>query len=452
MTETSDGRGAAVDLLGRRLSPEALAAQQAARSRALLKLVGERNPFYQRKFREAGFDPAGDPLAAAPLTTRGELQADQAAHPPYGTNLTYPRASYCRLHQTSGSQGVPLRWLDTEASWAWWRRCWQAVYAAAGVGADDRLVFTFSFGPFVGFWSAFEAAVELGWMCLAAGGMSTLARLEYLLTHEATIVCCTPTYALRLIEVAEEAGLKLADSAVRGLIVAGEPGGNVGPTRARIESGFGARVFDHAGMTEMGAWGFEPVDAPGGLHVLETEFVAEVLDPETGAATVDGAVGELVLTNLGRLGSPLIRYRTGDLVRPAGRDASAMTRFLRLEGGILGRADDMLIVRGNNIFPTAIEAVVRQFDEVAEFRLRCGQRGALSELTVELEPAVGADGVALARAIGAALRDRFHLTFPVRLAAAGTLPRYEMKARRLVREDRPDGAATEHPNPSGGRS
>jgi len=219
------------------LDREGIAALQATKFRAMVREIAGRNTFWKNRFAETGFNIERDPLNALPLLTRAELEADQAARPPYGTNLTYGLERYPRLHQTSGSTaGVPLRCLDTEASWAWWKQCWGIIYRAAGVTASDRLFFPFSFGPFIGFWGAFESAALLGNFCLPAGGMSTTARLKYLLDHNVTVVCCTPTYALRMAEVSDHEKLDIKGSDVRALIVAGEPGGNVPEVRARIES------------------------------------------------------------------------------------------------------------------------------------------------------------------------------------------------------------------------
>lgn len=326
-----------------------------------------------------------------------------------------------------------MRWLDTAESWSWWRHCWSVIYAAAGVRPGDRFAFTFSFGPFIGFWGAFESAAALGHWVMPCGGMTTSARLRYLTGHGATIVCCTPTYALRMAEVAAEEGIDLRGSAVRALIVAGEPGGSIPATRARIEGAWGARVFDHAGMTEVGPWGFECAERPGGLHVMESEFVAEVVDSGTGREVGNGEAGELVLTNLGRLGMPLIRYRTGDQVRLT-RDRCACGRwFAWAEGGVLGRIDDMLIVRGNNVFPSAVEGVLRGFDEVAEYRLVEEKSGAMSELRIEIEPAGGSSSHGLSERVAGAVRDQLHFRPMVALVAAGSLPRFEMKGKRVVR-------------------
>ncbi len=215
------------------LEPTALVALQSRKLASMLAVVGG-NAFYRRKFAAAGVDVASCALVDLPFTTRAELEQDQRDHQPYGTNLTYDADRYHRLHQTSGSSGAPLRWLDTAESWDWWKACWGVIYRAAGVIDADRFFFPFSFGPFIGFWGAFESAAAMGNLCLPAGGMSTSARLHALLEHRATFVCCTPTYALRMAEVAKELGLDLAGSAVRGLVVAGEPGGNIPATRSKI--------------------------------------------------------------------------------------------------------------------------------------------------------------------------------------------------------------------------
>jgi phenylacetate-CoA ligase len=375
-------------------------------------------------------------LARIPFTTRAEIEADQLANSPYGTNLTRPHSEYVRLHQTSGSCGTPLRWLDTTQSWAWWKRCWNTVYEAAGVLPWDRLAFPFSFGPFIGFWSAFEAAADRGNLVLPAGGMTSLARLHYLLENRVTVVCCTPTYALHLSETAAEHGIDLAACPVRLLIVAGEPGGGVPATRRLIEQRWGARLIDHAGMTEMGAWGFEPVETHGVMHINETEFVAEVIEPTTQQHVPDGEPGELVLTNLGRLGSPLIRYRTGDqvrLTRAAARGAGRWSAFAALDGGVLGRIDDMLLVRGNNVFPSAIEEILRRVPGLAEYRLAVEQRAGLGELRIDIEPAAGADAAAVEKQVTAAIRDRLNFRPVTRVIPPGGLPRFEMKARRIER-------------------
>lgn len=425
--------------LGGTPSRPELRAWQSARLRQLLAQVSESNPFWTNRWRAAGVDPRTirgcDDLAQLPLVSKSEILADQRAHPPYGTNLTWPREAYSRLHQTSGTTGHPMRWLDTPESWGWILDCWRQLFGWMGLTPRDRLYYAFSFGPFLGFWAGFEGANRLGNLCIAGGGTSSEARLQALLDNEVTIVCCTPTYALRLAEVAREKGLDLPGSRVRGLLVAGEPGGNIPATRELIERGWGARVFDHWGMTELGPLAIECAEEPGTLQMLETECVAEVLDPLTLQPVEEGEEGELVITNLGRTGTPLIRYRTGDRVRLA-PPRVAGEGFLRLQGGILGRVDDMVTIRGNNLYPSALEDAIRTVAGVAEFRIHLWDGVGLQRLELEIEPVPGlspAEVEGLTHRVEQLVRERFLFRAEVRSVGVGELPRFEMKARRFWR-------------------
>jgi phenylacetate-CoA ligase len=398
------------------------------------------NPFYRARWRAAGVRGADDlrgwdDFARLPFTRKADLVEDQAAHGPFGTNLTYPLDRYVRVHQTSGTSGTPLRWLDTQASWEWWARCWGFVLAAAGVTPADRVYFPFSFGLFIGFWAGFEGARALGALAIPGGGQDSVTRLASMEALGATVLVCTPSYALHLVQTARERGIDLAKLPVRLTVHAGEPGAGIPAVRARIEAGWGARTFDHAGMTEMGAYGYECA-AQAGLHVNESEFIAEVIDPASGAAASEG---ELVLTNLGRVGSPVVRYRTGDRVRLAAEPCACGRTFPRLEGGILGRLDDMLIVRGVNVFPSAIEGIVRRFPTVEEFQIDVVRAGELDEVRVLIE--VTGSG-ATARDVQEALRAALGIRLDVALVEPRTLPRYELKARRVVRRGEMGGPSS----------
>jgi phenylacetate-CoA ligase len=428
-------------LTAERLDRDQLAAAQGRRLAQLLSAIYGRNPFYTQKLDRAGIDVRTlrlpEDFATLPLTTKAELNADQAANPPWGTALTEPLEKYTRYCQTSSTTGRPLRWIDTNENWQWMLECWKAVYRAARVAPGDRVFFPFSFGPFLGFWAGFEAGHQVGLHCIPGGGMSSQIRLAIIESVGATVVCCTPTYALRLAEIAaqERPQRPLAESTVRVLIVAGEPGGSIPATRARIERSWGARVIDHHGLTEVGPVSFECWEAPGFLHVNEGEFIAEVLDPASSRPVPDGAHGELVLTNLGRAASPIIRYRTGDIVVRRSDACVCGRTWARLEGGILSRVDDMINIRGVNVYPVGIESVVRRFAEVTEFRSIVSATHALRGLRVEIEVAPDAgDGAAVASKVAYQLREAMGLTVGVHVVATGTLPRFEMKASRFIVE------------------
>ncbi len=414
------------------LGRAALEELQLHRFRHALEPVLEHNRFHRSRLAGAGVESPADVASwedfrRLPFTTKQELTDDQAAHPPYGSNLTWPRDRYTRIHQTSGTTGQPLVCPDTDESWAWWCRCWASVYRAVGVTPRDRIFFAFSFGPFVGFWSAYDGARRIGALALPGGGMSSLQRVRALLTHEVTVLVCTPTYALHLAEVAEEEGLDLARSPVRVTIHAGEPGASLPGTRSRIQRAWGALAYDHAGATEVGAWGYESL-AQDGLYLNEGEFVFEVIDPATGEAANEG---ELVITNLGRLGFPVIRYRTGDRVRLATTPSPDGRTYRRLEGGVIGRVDDALTVRGINIFPSAIENVVRRFPQVGEFAVDIHRREELDELEIRIEVADD-DPDAAAAALREELRNSIGIRCGVEPVLRGTLPRFDLKARRFT--------------------
>jgi phenylacetate-CoA ligase len=405
---------------------------------ALLAEILPGNRFYAHKFSAAGLSVSRlsfpRDLTALPFTTKADLLVAQAQTPPHGELISYPFERYTRMHQTSGTSGLPLRWFDTPESWTLMLDCWLEKFRIARITSADRLFFPFSFGPYLGFWTAFEAGVRHGCLCLPAGGMSSAARLRFLLDNQATILFCTPTYGLRLLEVASQEGIDLKKASVRAMIVAGEPGGSIAATRQRLQEGWGARVFDHNGMTETGPLGFECIEAPGGLHLLEDVCWPEVIDPTTGQPVPPGTEGELVITSFRRTASPLIRYRTGDLVCVDRSPCACGRALVRLEGGIRGRADDMIVIRGNNLHPAAIQTILHRFPEVAEYQVEIEQMTALTALRIQVEPAPGIDGVALASRIEQAIRAELLFRAEVQAVAPGSLPRSEMKARRWVRK------------------
>ena len=402
--------------------------------RAMLEGTWERNVFYTAKIKAAHLTPDDirslDDLRCLPFTTKHEIVGDQLAHPPFGTNTTYPLKSYIRFHQTSGTTGSPFRVLDTEESWDWWGRCWAHVLSGAGLTSDDRIFEAFSFGPFIGFWASVDGARQIGAMMIPGGGRDSLQRLELMRDTGVTALCCTPTYALRLAEVARESRFDLSQIPIRATIHAGEPGANIPSTKKRIQEAWNAKCYDHAGASEVGAHSFECEVQPGGTRIIESEFIVEVMDPRTGEIVPPGECGELVITNLGRWGFPVIRYRTGDLVVINANKCECGRTFARFEGGIVGRADDMVTVRGVNVFPSAVENIIRRYKEVDEFRATIRTVRQMDEMDVEIEFADGTDA-SLADSIAHAIDTALSFRPNICVVERNTLPRFELKAKRF---------------------
>ncbi len=413
--------------------PEQIEQYQLGRLKTLLDFLKQEssNDFYREKLAEvdnASFSHISD-IANLPFTLKSELVNEQDQYPLFGRNLSYPLERYTKFHQTSGTTGRPLKILDTNESWDWWAQCWVQVFRAAGVTAHDRVFLAFSFGPFIGFWAAYAGAEKLGALAIPGGGMDTEQRLAAILEQEVSVICCTPSYALHLAEVAAQKGYDIYNSKVRVLIHAGEPGASIPAVRQRIEQAWGATVHDHSGATEIGAYGFS-CSTQAGLHLNESEFIAEVLEPGTDKAVATGEAGELILTNLGRWGYPVIRYRTGDSVRISKEACSCGRTYKLLEGGVIGRTDSMVIVRGINIYPSSVEAIIREIIPTDEFRLIFSKVNDLDELEVEVE--IAQNELEKREILQTLFRERLALRVAVRAIEPGTFPRFQLKARRVI--------------------
>ncbi|MHB8897916.1 MAG: phenylacetate--CoA ligase family protein [Thermoguttaceae bacterium] len=425
----------------------------------LLRQLARSNRFYRPVLQGAGVAAGATSLdefrARVPFTTKQQIAEDQESNPPYGTNLTFPLAQYSRFHQTSATSGRPIRWLDTSESWQGLLENWKRVYRAAGIGSGNRLYFAFSFGPFLGFWTAFEAASQLGCLCIPGGGLGSLGRLEAMRANQVDVLLCTPTYAGRLAEVAAAEGFDPGQLAVRKIIVAGEPGGSVPEVRRDLGRRWpGAQLFDHHGMTEVGPVSYQCPQKPGTLMVIGSAYLAEIVDPATGRPVEPGETGELVLTTLRRIASPLIRYRTGDLVREdVALHEDVRAGEMPLAGGILGRVDDMVVVRGVNVYPSAVDAIMRCLPGVAEYRVALRQSRGMTEMQIEVEPSADVPSrTGLAREVAAQLRAALNLRVPVTLCGPESLPRFEMKARRWIRQPNTEGPTMDSETDKGART
>jgi phenylacetate-CoA ligase len=415
------------------LSRDELTQIQSEKLRLMLEEIYGQNYFYTKKLDDANVRPQDistlDDLGKLPFTIKSELAADQDRDG-FAANLTYPLERYIRFHQTSGTTGRPLRVLDTPESWDWWGGCWARGLAGTGITAEDRIFCAFSFGPFIGFWASVVGARQIGALLVPGGGRSSIDRLHLMRESGCTVLCSTPTYALHLLEVAREQDFDLNDLKIHTTVHAGEPGANVPATKKRIESGWSACCYDHAGASEIGAFGFETQGQRNHLSIIETEFIAEIIDPVSGEPATEGNTGELVLTNLGRWGFPVIRYRTGDVVTVP-PSTSIDAGFMSFDGGIIGRSDDMVTVRGVNVFPSAIDNFVRKFPAIGEYRVCVDKSGNMDTLEIEIELAEGSDKAAVPSALMHSIASDLGLRPEVRTVSRGTLPHFEEKAKRF---------------------
>src|SRR6266851_4434837 len=335
-----------------------------------------------------------------PPMTRDEWMASLEAQPLFGDLPTTEHTNAIRYHLTSGTSGrVPIRVLDSMKDWEWIAEMWCYGFWAFGVRPVDTVFFAFSYGTFVGFWGAHYACEKIGTLVLAGGNMTTEARVKQILAMKATVVCSTPTYALRMAQEAKTMGVDLAGSAVRRLILSGEPAGSIPATKHLIEEEWGAKAADTAGMTEVGTiMVFECEKQPGGTHIIEDHYIEEVVDPATGEPVGYGELGERLITSFGRV-------------------------------------DDMKLVRGTNVYPRAVESIVREFKEIDEFRIHLytadGRQDEI-EILVEIPDREGVNAdrilVELAKSLSQAHEG---LRFGCKKVENGSLPRFELKAKRL---------------------
>ncbi len=393
------------------------------------------NAFYKKKLGINGFNPSKlwiqSNFDSFDFTTKKDLQDNQQQFPPYGNFHYLNHNSYQRFHQTSGSTGKPLHFLDSKEGWDWLLDNWLKIFAMAGIDKGDRLFFPFSFGPFLGFWTAFEAASKAGFLSFPGGGMSTEARLSLIKNNKINVIFTTPSYALRVGEVAETLGYDIRALNIKKLVLAGEPGANIASTRIRLEKIWGPVVVDHHGMTETGPVSIECTENQGILHIIPMAFVPEVIDPITIKTLTVDSNGELVLSSSGRVGCPLLRYRTGDIVNLEHHNCKCGFKGYSLRGGILGRVDEMIFYKGNNIYPSALQNLMHKMDEITEFRITFKKSEIMPELLFEVETSeINYEKVQTL--VESAVINLFLFKPKVNVLPVGSLPRQELKSKRFI--------------------
>ncbi len=416
---------------------------QLERLRERLAHVHERSPFYRRKLEGAGVWPQDvrtlEDVQRIPFTEKEELRASQAANPPWGDFACISPREAVRVFQTSGTTGRPVRIMLNRNDWFEnYYQQFSHFRCGFGLTEDDVLFVPFNYGLYVAWWGFQSAMEKAGLMVIPGGGLSSKDRLRAMLDWGATAICGTPSYLLYLAETARKNGVDLPASPIRKVIAAGEPGAAIPATKKAIQAQWGAECFDDIGSTEISNFGFECL-AHAGTHVIEGMFLAEVVDPDTLEPVADGQVGELILSNLCCESVPLIRYRTRDLVRFDRNPCSCGRTYLRLDGGVLGRSDDMFHFAGVNIFPAQVQDLLHQIDEFSqEYQLVVPQQGSGRRLRVRVEPArehFSAKQIEAARQrLIEAVKYRITVTPDVEVCEIGSLPRVEGKAKRLIRE------------------
>ncbi|WP_299978035.1 phenylacetate--CoA ligase family protein [Desulfobacula sp.] len=416
---------------------------QLERFRKRMAYVYDRSPMYKKKYDQTGIKPSDiktlSDISKVPFTVKEELLESQKRNPPWGEMICVPPEDGVRVFQTTGTTGTPLKVMLNKKDWTkHYYEQFMYFMNAYGIKRSDILYVPFGYGLYIAWWG-FQAALEqAGVMIVPGGAQSSKDRVKNIFEWDATVICGTPTYLLHLGEVAKNMGISLADSQVAVVVAAGEPGANIASTKKAIEDTYGAKCYDDIGSSEITNFGFECA-AQKGTHVNENMFYAECLDLDTLEPVKDGEVGELVLSNLCTETMPLIRYRIKDLVKFNRELCECGRSFLRLDGGILGRSDDMFQFGGVNVFPSAIENLLREVDNFSnEYQIIVPKKDSKKRIKIRVEPlSAQVSQKDMQDSVEKFIEDfKYRVTFTptVEVVKAGGLPRFEGKAKRLIRE------------------
>lgn len=401
----------------------------------------ENSKFHRSLYDEAGIKPDDiktiEDIRRVPTVEKSMMRDIQRKDPfPYGDSLCVPLDEVVEYRQTSGTTGQPVYQADTWQDWEWWAESWSYILWAQGYRPNDRILLPFGYNVFVAFWAAHYAIEKIGAEIVPGGVLDTQSRILKIQEVEATAIMATPTYVLGMADTAKnKMGIDPATLPVNKITCAGEPGASIPTTKKRMEDAWDAKVYDHAGATEIGAWCFECADQSGGLHVNEAFFLVELQDVETGEYFDEpGRKGKMIVTALDRIGQPCIRFDSKDVMMWSAEPCSCGRTFRRIEGGVIGRADDITKVKGVLLAPSAIEEVVRGVDGLSdEFEVIVDKKGDIDRITLKVE--LMPDDIGRKDAIEAELKDQLRLKtnlgYVLEFHDYQSLPRYEVKAKRF---------------------
>ncbi len=423
------------------LPPERLQALQLEKFKRVFRWAYDRSRFHRSLYDAAGITPNDirslEDVRQVPKVEKSTMRDIQGKEPfPYGDALCVSLSEVTEYRQTSGTTGQPVYQPDTWQDWEWWAECWAYLLWAQGYRPQDRVFIPFGYNVFVAFWAGHYGAEKIGCEVVPGGVLDTKARILKIQELRPSAMMGTPTYMLGMADTAKNRmGIDPARLTIDKITCAGEPGATIPSTKRRIESAWSAKVFDHAGATEIGAWSYECADQPGGIHVNEALFLAELEDVDTGEIiTEPGRKGKLIITALDRQAQPCIRFDSKDVSEWASDPCTCGRTFRLLKGGVIGRADDITKVKGVALAPSAIEEVVRGMEGLAdEYEVVVDKQGDTERITLKVELLPESQGTR--ESVEAHLVDQLRLTTNLRYTLEfhdyGSLPRYEVKARRF---------------------
>jgi len=423
------------------LPEEKLRKLQVKKFRRIFQWAYDHSKFHRSLYDQAGIKPEDirslEDIKHVPKVEKSMMRDIQRKDPfPYGDALCVPLDEVTEFRQTSGTTGQPVYQPDTWQDWEWWAECWSYILWAQGYRPKDRVFLPFGYNVFVAFWAAHYASEKVGCEVVPGGVLDTQARILKIQELNPTAMMATPTYILGMADTARnKMGLVPEEMSIERITCAGEPGASIPSTKKRMEEAWGAKVYDHAGATEIGAWCFECEEQSGGLHVNEAFFLVEIEDIETGEPIYEtGRRGKMVITALDRIAQPCIRFDSKDIIEWADDLCPCGRSFRIIKGGLIGRADDITKVKGVLLAPAAIEEVVRGFNSLGdEFEVIVDKVGDVDRITlkVELMPGLQDKKEEITAQLKDQLRLKTNLGYKLEFHEYETLPRYEVKAKRF---------------------